>query len=281
MTINELVKNVLAKPEWKHLKITSEEVKHYYKHFSIYVDHSVDEDGMELIINRNANNKLTFIKKESLNSKDPAKNIRHHLLFNEYFSDQDLHLRLTRAFFETDNGRGKLLQNLSKVCKNFNKTTNGWYVYGTYGIGKTRCFKAFCNNLVIQNQESSAFSIAYISMNELVQLFKDSWDTSESLTLEQDLIAKLKYATILILDEIGAEINNNKLGWFYTKLYSVLDYRLTNRKISFFIANYSLSTYETKLKYAYRENYQRFIERIKGLINNQQIELDGKNLRNV
>jgi DNA replication protein DnaC len=129
---------------------------------------------MELIINRNANNKLTFIKKESLNSKDPAKNIRHHLLFNEYFSDQDLHLRLTRAFFETDNGRGKLLQNLSKVCKNFNKTTNGWYVYGTYGIGKTRCFKAFCNNLVIQNQESSAFSIAYISMNELVQLFKDS-----------------------------------------------------------------------------------------------------------
>jgi primosomal protein DnaI len=135
--------------------------------------------------------------------------------------------------------------------------------------------------LVIQNQESSAFSIAYISMNELVQLFKDSWDTSESLTLEQDLIAKLKYATILILDEIGAEINNNKLGWFYTKLYSVLDYRLTNRKISFFIANYSLSTYETKLKYAYRENYQRFIERIKGLINNQQIELDGKNLRNV
>lgn len=234
------------------------------------------ESKQKLSIMRDKYNHL-FFSVINADLADETKYIRERLLFNEYFSDDDMQLRLTKEYFEQDNGRVELLQTLSKTCKEFPKIKYGLYVYGSYGVGKTRCFKAFCNNIICKKN----VSIAYISMNELIQLFKNTWDIHEAQAYEHDLIAKLKYANILILDEIGAEISNNKVDWFFSRLYSVLDYRLTNQKMTFFIANYSLQTYEMKLKKAYRDNYERFIERIKGLVKNQQIEISGKNFRSL
>lgn len=105
-------------------------------------------------------------------------------------------------------------------------TVKGLYLHGEYQVGKTYTLSALANELSKKNIE---VLIAYFP--DLVRELKSRISTG---TLEM-MIAKLKQAEVLMLDDIGGE---NSSSWVRDEILGpILQHRLLDMKPTFFSSN--------------------------------------------
>ncbi|OPA77841.1 DNA replication protein [Paenibacillus selenitireducens] len=89
-----------------------------------------------------------------------------------------------------------------RFCNDFkpNETKEGLYLYGSYGVGKSRIAGAIANELAKQGVD-----VALVYVPDFLEEMKDSISDN---TVQQKVDA-LKRVTVLILDDIGAETNSS------------------------------------------------------------------------
>ena len=108
-------------------------------------------------------------------------------------------------------------------------TVNGMYLHGKNNVGKTYCLSALATELMKNNID---VIIAYYP--DLVREFK-SRVSNNSL---EEVVSKLKQVDVLMLDDIGGEGNS---VWVRDEILGpILQYRLLDKKPTFFTSNYTI-----------------------------------------
>ena len=89
----------------------------------------------------------------------------------------------------------------------------------------------------VKNQKAVKFTTSL----KIIEEIKATWN-SQNKSSENKLINDLTYADILIIDDFGAE---SEKDWINEKFYGIINGRYTDKKITIFTSNYSIS----QLKY--------------------------------
>lgn len=153
-----------------------------------------------------------------------------------------------------------------------NLPSKGLFLYGKFGVGKTYMLAALANALAELKVDTY-----FIYMPELVREMKASINDS---TINQK-IDRFKNASVLILDDIGAEFSS---AWFRDEvLGAILQYRMMERLPVFFTSNYSPEELESILSKSGKGDYEqlkaaRIMERINQV--SKPVEVVGENYRN-
>lgn len=112
----------------------------------------------------------------------------------------------------------------------FKAKGKGLYLYSrAKGSGKTR-MACSIGNAIIQTQ---AEKVSFVKTLELLSMIRDTY-RKDSETSERDILTRVKTTPVLILDDIGAE---NPKDWVCGVFLEILDYRISNRLITFFTSN--------------------------------------------
>ncbi|RPF55395.1 primosomal protein DnaI [Aquisalibacillus elongatus] len=147
----------------------------------------------------------------------------------------------------------------------------GLYLYGKFGVGKTYILAALANALADQRIDTY-----FIYMPELVREMKASINDSSI----NGKIDRFKNASVLILDDIGAEFSS---AWFRDEvLGAILQYRMMERLPVFFTSNYAPDELESILSKSGKGDHEqlkaaRIMERIKQV--SETYEVVGQNYR--
>ncbi|PKR79252.1 primosomal protein DnaI [Halalkalibacillus sediminis] len=169
-------------------------------------------------------------------------------------------------------------QALAQVRKFFVDSQNelpqkGLYLHGSFGVGKTYLLGALANELA-----QLKIDTYFIYMPEFVREIKAS--ISDSTINEK--IDRFKKASVLVLDDIGAEFLS---PWFRDEvLGAILQYRMMERLPVFFTSNYDLDELKNNLARSGKGEYDelkaaRIMERIRQV--SQPIEVKGLNHRDL
>lgn len=145
----------------------------------------------------------------------------------------------------------------------------GFYIYGSYGTGKTHILSCIVNDLAKLN-----YKTGYIYTIDFVIKMREKMLDNDSYL---DEIEKIKNLDILAFDDMGAEKMSD---WARDELFMpILNYRMENKLITLFSSNESLVSLKSKISKASNDEVakERFMERIRTLTN--QIVLDGKSKR--
>lgn len=151
-----------------------------------------------------------------------------------------------------------------------NILNQGIWLYGNYGVGKTYLMGYFAKELVQRGIE-----VRFVSFANLINKLRNKVRTNQDV-LEKE-IDKLNKVEVLILDDIGAEYPKI---WSINTLYDVLDYRMNNKKSTFFTSNYNIHDYLESLN-----NVEGFNVHKKGQMSERmtvlakQVQLVGQNRR--
>nr|VZR97409.1 Primosomal protein DnaI [Mycoplasma feriruminatoris] len=204
-----------------------------------------------------------------------------HLTYDEYFNNQLNNLSFNLLDQNEKNFRKTLLSNILKaIQKGYKK---GIYLYGNSGIGKTYMFKVLANTLASKNK-----TVIFSTLRSLIDKLKESFNSNEINSSE--LLKKIKNVDFLFLDDIGGE--NLSLWARDDFLFEVLNYRLENKKPTFFTSNFSIDLLEKNLQFTRQYNnfltskdvfelekikIDRLIARIKALV--KEINFTGINKR--
>ncbi|UKS53936.1 ATP-binding protein [Mycoplasma feriruminatoris] len=204
-----------------------------------------------------------------------------HLTYDEYFNNQLNNLSFNLLDQNEKNFRKTLLSNILKaIQKGYKK---GIYLYGNSGIGKTYMFKVLANTLASKNK-----TVIFSTLRSLIDKLKESFNSNEINSSE--LLKKIKNVDFLFLDDIGGE--NLSLWARDDFLFEVLNYRLENKKPTFFTSNFSIDLLEKNLQFTRQYNnfltskdvfelekikIDRLISRIKALV--KEINFTGINKR--
>ncbi len=148
------------------------------------------------------------------------------------------------------------------------KANKGLYLHGNFGCGKTFLLSALFNEL-----SKRRVSTLVIYFPELLRDLKSDFDSFG------DKMEHLKRVDYLLIDDIGAE---KVTDWGRDEILgTILQYRMSNNKITFFTSNLSVKSLEDHLAVSKLEvdkvKANRIIERIKFL--SDEIELIGTNRR--
>lgn len=145
-------------------------------------------------------------------------------------------------------------------------TQKGLYIYGDFGVGKSYLMAAMANELARRNISTSV--IHYPT-------FVSGLDFDNS----KMWLKEIKEAQVLVLDDIGAELNNS---WLRDSILQViLQHRMQNNSPTFFTSNLTMKELEHHL--AETKNVEeiwparRVMERVKYLAT--EIRLEGVNRR--
>ncbi|SRR5690625_4922912 len=156
--------------------------------------------------------------------------------------------------------------------KNGKIPAKGMYLYGQYGVGKTYLLAALANELTRLNIDTF-----FIYMPEFAREIRASINDSSI----NDKIDRFKNASVLVLDDIGAEYLSS---WFRDEiLSSILQYRMMERLPVFFTSNYRPKQLEENLSWSNKGHIeelkaQRIMERIYQV--SVPVEVKGENYRN-
>lgn len=203
---------------------------------------------------------------------------KNNYLYNYYANSDIANSQLSLKFI---NGKVDPTKNI--IIKKFkdnasSDSTNGLYIYGKCGVGKT--FLCFCfANAYAQRKNKT---ICFVYMPELINIIKLGFNNQLDKEKSNQLIEKMKECDVLVLDDLGSEFATD---WFYSDyLLNILNIRSNLKKITIFNSNYSIDklekTIENKCKSSDKDILsQRIIDRIKQLVNNEFFQLNGKNMR--
>lgn len=179
-----------------------------------------------------------------------------------------------KEFLKEDARKG-LMPMISNYLKNDGSIKKGIYLYGQMGVGKTFLLKRIAKKMAEIGKK-----VGFVNLSTLVQKVKSTFSPSNEGGYD-DVVDKLKNVDYLFIDDIGAEPVSQ---WFRDEfLFSILNDRMQNERITFFTSNYSyddLSHVESRTvnaKYRDIDKAARLITRVEALT--VPFELKGKNKR--
>jgi len=154
-------------------------------------------------------------------------------------------------------------------CKNWNemqKENMGFLFYGPPGIGKT--YLTFCIANKLLKNFVPVIAISTIGLlNRIKETYKKYGQEGEI-----EVINSLKNASLLILDDLGAE---NDTDWTKAKIYEIIDSRYRTRKPMIVTTNLSIE--QLKLKLQSEDGVNRTFDRLLEICT--PIGMEGKSRR--
>lgn len=165
------------------------------------------------------------------------------------------------ATFESmvlDEGRIDAIEAAIQFCDQFSKggSKKGLYFYGAFGVGKSRIAASIAQELVVHGVDSLMIYVPMF-MSEIKESIRDG--------MIQEKLDALKRATVLILDDIGAE---SLTPWIRDEILgAILQHRMVERLPTVFTSNYDLKELEDHLAYSNKGGIEhtkakRIMERI-------------------
>lgn len=117
----------------------------------------------------------------------------------------------------------------------FSEQGKGLYFYSeTKGSGKTRLAISVGNALMSVKKQR----VRYITTLDLLGEIKKTYNR-ESEETETDVIDAVNTVDCLILDDVGVE--DGEKPWIKEKMFQILDYRMTRKKVTIFTSNVTVS----------------------------------------
>lgn len=258
----------LARDNNKNIIVTIAPCLKHKSHKNAIYDDFVETDKKNLTMSQLCNSLV-----DEMWEHLPAQNVFDiNLSYAEKFKvlkKQDFYknskLQLINAFLNPEFQTIKKDNDVSK--------TNGIYIYGSYGVGKTLLMHTFLNTLQNEN-----FRTIFIKTATLSKMLKNNFDKVN--TINERIINNFKKADVLVFDDIGVSDGNE---WFINQvLFEILDARYNAKKLTYFTSNFNLKQLFTKFKSASKLSsidIGRIIDRIKALTNNTEVEIIEKNHR--
>ena len=173
---------------------------------------------------------------------------------------------------EINSTRAKIIKWINKFYDDFksDKQTKGLYLSGSFGSGKTYILSALLNELSKLN-----YSCIIVYYPELLRSIKESFNSDDY----NERINEIKKCDLLLLDDIGAETTTS---WNRDEILgTILQYRMDNKKDTFFTSNLNLKELENHFITSNKDEEvikaRRIMERVKYLTD--ELELIGENKR--
>lgn len=173
---------------------------------------------------------------------------------------------------EINSTRAKIIKWINKFYDDFKsgKQTKGLYLSGSFGSGKTYILSALLNELSKLN-----YSCIIVYYPELLRSIKESFNSDDY----NERINEIKKCDLLLLDDIGAETTT---PWNRDEILgTILQYRMDNKKATFFTSNLNLKELENHFIVNSKDEEvikaRRIMERVKYLTD--ALELIGENKR--
>ena len=167
---------------------------------------------------------------------------------------------------------GELLKFIESYNPESTTYQKGLYLAGPFGVGKTYMMGALANELSENGIETTLVNVPTYSAE-----IKQAIPTN---TVEAKLVS-LKNTPILVLDDIGAEMNSS---WFRDEvLMVILQHRMLQELPTFFTSNFTMDELEAHFAHSNKGDQEllkakRLIERIRFLA--KEYFVDGRNHRN-
>ena len=167
---------------------------------------------------------------------------------------------------------GELLKFINSYKPNSTEYQKGLYLAGPFGVGKTYMMGALANELSENGVETTLVNVPTYSAE-----IKQAISTN---TVEAKLVS-IKNTPILVLDDIGAEMNS---AWFRDEvLMVILQHRMLQELPTFFTSNFTIDQLEAHFAHSNKGDQEllkakRLVERIRFLA--KEYFVDGQNHRN-
>ncbi|MBQ9448509.1 MAG: ATP-binding protein [Acholeplasmatales bacterium] len=208
--------------------------------------------------------KYASIKRLAENSNSLIKTLYiPEKIMNATFADYELSCESRQKLYK------KTIEFIQELKES--KEVRGFYLTGSFGVGKTYTLACIANELARNGVKS-----LLIYFPDLVIDLKDSIGTSRF----QDLMNMLKSIDVLMIDDLGSE---NMTPWLRDEVLGpILNYRLLENKPVFISSN--LNYNELKAHLAIDKNpasntkAERLVSRLQGLVKSLDMS-DSKNYR--
>jgi len=187
---------------------------------------------------------------ENRQKKLRLERLRQYSLMDKRFEEY------TFENFRIDEDNRKLYKMAIRYCQRWDEMKRknvGFLFYGPPGTGKT--YLAFCIANELLKREVPVIAMSTIGLlNKIKETYNKYGQESEI-----DIINIFKNASLLVLDDLGAE---NDSGWVKEKLYEIIDSRYRDGKPMIVTTNLTLEQLKNKLtgEDGVTRTYDRLIE---------------------
>lgn len=194
---------------------------------------------------------------ERAKQEDENKQRQYRLDRLKQYSMMDAHFEQCRfENFEVDKQNEKLYRMALNYCERWSemkKNNVGFMLYGNPGTGKT--YLSFCIANRLLEQLVPVIAISSIGMLSRIKQTYSSYGKEA----EADIVLALKNASLLILDDLGAE---NDTPWVKEKLYEIIDSRYRDGKPMICTTNLTREQLKDKLtgQDGVTRTYDRLVE---------------------
>lgn len=176
---------------------------------------------------------------------------------------------------ERENALVQALKFINSYENNPNEYHKGFYIYGSFGVGKSYLLSAIAHRLAHDNIKTTFLHFPSFAM-DMKSLINSKMDSVGNR------VDQVKKVPVLMIDDIGAD---SMSAWIRDDVLGViLEYRMQNQLSTFFSSNFSMEQLEKEhLAVTAKGDFEplkakRLMERIKFLAT--PVEVNGKNLRN-
>lgn len=162
--------------------------------------------------------------------------------------------------------------NLCKIAQG--QINKGLFIAGDFGVGKTYLSIAFINTMA-----KKGYRCSFIKTGQFVNMMRSLLISDKNEY--DDLLERIKNSDYLVFDDFGTETLTS-----YSRddlLFTILDYRMENKRLTVFTSNLTMKVLYENLKYDKQRNVddlraKRMMERVRNLA--LECHLGGINKRN-